>query len=120
LHFKGGKGIATGIGCLFITIGWQFSLLLLLVFIGVVFLTKFISAGSLCATVMALGFSLFLFWGQPVACIASALACLTVIWAHRANIHRLRTGTESSFSVKKSEKAQNTEPESNPEFEQPE
>jgi len=47
LGFKGGKGIAVAVGCLFVTFGWVGACLELLIFIVLVVATKRVSIGSI-------------------------------------------------------------------------
>ncbi len=101
LGFKGGKGIAVAVGCLFCTFGVVGAVLELVIFAVVVVVTKYVSAGSITAAVACPFFSLYFFWGNPVAFVLCTLVALTVIWAHRENIARLRAGTESKIGSKK-------------------
>lgn len=101
LKFKGGKGIAVAVGSLFFTFGPVGALIELAVFIVVVALTRYVSAGSLAAAVACPFVSLWIFWGEWPAWVLCVVAALTVIWAHRANIGRLRSGTESRIGGKK-------------------
>ena len=101
LGFKGGKGIAVAVGSLFFTFGPVGALLELAVFIVVVALTRYVSAGSLAAAVACPFFSLYFFWGEWAAWALCVIAAITVIWAHRSNISRLRAGTESKIGSKK-------------------
>ncbi|MEJ6643147.1 MAG: glycerol-3-phosphate 1-O-acyltransferase PlsY [Akkermansiaceae bacterium] len=109
IAFKGGKGIATSGGALMalMPVG---VLLLIIIFIVVTKLTKYVSIGSIATAVslplvFLLGSSLHgKFpngdWNKPlfVFClIAGALA----VWKHRANIARLRAGTEHRIGQKK-------------------
>lgn len=97
LGFKGGKGIAVAIGCLFVTFGVIGALFELAVFIVIVYITRYVSAGSIAAAVVcpfvAAFFYLFLDFA-PLAFAFCTVAALTVVWAHRENIARLRAGNE--------------------------
>ncbi|HJF62317.1 MAG TPA: glycerol-3-phosphate 1-O-acyltransferase PlsY [Gordonibacter urolithinfaciens] len=101
LGFKGGKGIAVAVGCLFVTFGWVGACLELLMFIVLVVATKRVSIGSIAAALSCPFFSLYYFWGDWIAVALCTLAGLTVVWAHRGNIKRLRDGTESRIGDKK-------------------
>ena len=46
LGFKGGKGVAVAVGCMFATFGWQFALIELALFAVVVITTRYVSALS--------------------------------------------------------------------------
>ena len=101
LGFKGGKGIAVAVGCLFVTFGWIGACLELLIFIVLVVATKRVSVGSIAAAAACPFFALYFFWGDWLAWACCTIAALTVVWAHRGNIARLRAGTESRIGQKK-------------------
>ena len=101
LKFKGGKGIAVAVGCLFVTYGWVGACLELAIFIVLVVATKYVSVGSIAAAAACPFFALYFFWGDWPAVVLCSIAGLTVVWAHRANIARLRAGTESRVGDKK-------------------
>ena len=98
LHFKGGKGIATGLG---VCIGWHpaFGFSLLIPFLIGVGLTKYVSVGSIMA---ALSMPILLSLFDPATTLATKLLFtamgLLCVWAHRSNIKKLRNGTESKLS----------------------
>lgn len=100
LKFKGGKGIAVAIGALFITFGVGGALIELAVFVLVVAITRYVSAGSVAAAIACPFIALYVFWGHPLAIIGCLVTALTVIWAHRGNIQRLAKGTESKLGQK--------------------
>ncbi len=98
LKFKGGKAVACYVGA-FLYLAPGVLLAITAIFVATVSLTKFISLASL---VSAAVFPVALFVIHPAhsilaACIASSAL---VIWRHKANIQRLMTGTENSFSLK--------------------
>lgn len=96
--FKGGKGVACSVAVLFLFF-WQ-GLIAGAAAILVIWKTRFISAGSM--TMMGLFAVLLLitepFW--PVGIWGLALAALC-FYRHRANIQRLKNGTENKLSFKK-------------------
>lgn len=102
LGFKGGKGIAVAIGCLFLTFGVAWSLVELASFVVVVAATRYVSAGSLVAAVLCPFIALHEYWGDWVAFALIAAAAITVVWAHRSNIGRLVRGEERRIGSKKS------------------
>ena len=94
LGFRGGKGIAVAAACLWFTFGPVGFLVEVGVFAVVVALTRYVSAGSVSAAVACLGLAALYYGGHPVAMALIMAAALTVVWAHRGNIARLRAGTE--------------------------
>ena len=101
LGFKGGKGIAVAVGCLFMTFGPVGAILELMIFIVLVPLTRYVSVGSIAAAVACPFFALYYFWGDWFAVVLCAIAGLTVVWAHRGNIGRLMAGNENKVGQKK-------------------
>ena len=94
LGFKGGKGIAVAIGCLFVTYGPIGAIIELAIFAVVVVATKYVSAGSICSAIACWPLAFYYFWGHPLAIVLCCTGAGFVIWAHRENIKRLREGTE--------------------------
>lgn len=98
LRFHGGKGIATYLGTA-LAFDWRVALILGLVWLAAAKLTRYSSMGGLSATSAAP----FLFWwlaGPPFA-LAAAFMTVIVFYRHRANIARLRAGTEPKVGEKK-------------------
>jgi glycerol-3-phosphate acyltransferase PlsY len=94
LGFRGGKGIAVAVGCLFLTFGWLPTLLELSIFIVLVLVTRYVSIGSIVAAATCPFFALWLFADNYLAVALCTLVGLVIIWAHRGNIKRLREGSE--------------------------
>jgi glycerol-3-phosphate acyltransferase PlsY len=95
LRFQGGKGVATGCGAL-LGIAWPLGLTVAVVWLAVVVKTKLSSLGALCACAVAPVAALYLTpYPWPVLIIAGWIAC-----RHRANIARLRAGTEPRVGAK--------------------
>jgi len=99
LKFRGGKAVACFVGAF----GYIAPLALLVTaaaFVIVVFMSKYISLGSL----MGAFLFPFIYWGMddpPLSLLISAFfAAALIIYRHRGNIERLRSGTEHSFSLK--------------------
>lgn len=95
LGFKGGKGVATGLGLL-IYLMPKVSLGSFLVWLILVLITRYVSLGSVVAAVMTPIFAWY--FGYPPAYIVfGGIAGLFVIIRHKENIKRLLNGTESKI-----------------------
>lgn len=97
LKFKGGKGVATLMGVA-TGLAWPIGLAYAVVWIGLLAITRISSLAGMSAAVVA-----------PIAALATghanyasvlALLALLVLWLHRANISRLRAGTEPRIGKK--------------------
>jgi glycerol-3-phosphate acyltransferase PlsY len=96
LKFKGGKAVASFIGA-FAYLAPVPLLAVVVVFVVVVAVTRYISLGSIVAAAL---FPLFVWLIQRPAwpvIAASLIAGGFIVWRHRANIARLRAGTEHVF-----------------------
>ena len=97
LNFKGGKGVATFLGCL-LALCWPAGLAFIVVWLGVALVTKFSSAAALVASALT-PFALFFFGAGDKALLFLAMAA--ALWVfHRANISRLMAGTEGKIGQK--------------------
>lgn len=93
---KGGKGVATACG-VFLALAPLQTLLSLVIFTAVLLSSGYVSLSSLTAAValpVLLAVSVGL--GSPLLAVAVVTATF-VFWTHRANIKRLREGTEYRF-----------------------
>jgi glycerol-3-phosphate acyltransferase PlsY len=98
LHFRGGKGVATGYGAALVFLPWA-CLTILIVFVVLVSSTRIVSLGSVVG-VIALPVSIaFLYPKHPVFLVFGIIVAMLVVWAHRGNIRRLLTHTEPKFSA---------------------
>lgn len=100
LGFRGGKGVATGVG-VFLVLAPLSVLCAAVIFVAVVWLTKFVSLGSIMA---AATIPLFVWlqsaFVEPVGDLhplltAAVTGALLIVFAHRENIARLWNGTEA-------------------------
>jgi acyl phosphate:glycerol-3-phosphate acyltransferase len=97
LKFRGGKGVATGLGS-FLLIAPKAVLLAVGVFVVVVLLFRYISLGSIIAVAMFPIFVLIMHECENLSTLAFlALASLLIIAKHHENIRRLLAHTESRF-----------------------
>ncbi len=97
--FKGGKGVATGLGVL-LGIAWPVGVAALITWLTVAALTRYSSLSALCAAILTPLYTTLLTDSQPVLYMAATLSLL-LIWRHRGNIRSLVDGTESKIGSKK-------------------
>lgn len=95
LGFKGGRGVATGLGLLIFLMP-KVSGICFLVWLAIVLATRYVSLGS-CVGALCAPFIAFYF-GYPLPVIIfAAIAAAFVIIRHKDNIKRLLNGTESKI-----------------------
>jgi len=97
LGFKGGKGVATFIGCL-LALDWRVALVFAAAWLGVAAAFRYSSLAALVASVL----SPFIFWyrgDQQTALLVAALV-VALCFKHRPNIERLLAGTEGRIGQK--------------------
>ena len=101
LKFKGGKGVATGVGT-FLALAPKAVLIVLLIFAVLVAAFRYISLGSIIATAAFPIFAWFLYRNQqsPAVLAATVAAAALIILKHHQNIRRLLAGTEHRFELK--------------------
>lgn len=98
LRFRGGKGVAASAG-VFAMLAPFATAIAALVFVGTIFVTRFISAGSIAG---ALALAIAAAAGNvPGPIVAGAvLAALLVVHRHRDNLSRLIAGTERRIGLR--------------------
>ncbi len=102
LEFHGGKGVA----CMAATIlmfDWRLAIVAFLAFCLIVAVTKYVSLGSMVASVMFLLWVIFVTDSDLHMIFVTALFPVLVIFMHRSNIVRLIRGTENKIGQKKKE-----------------
>jgi glycerol-3-phosphate acyltransferase PlsY len=98
LRFRGGKGVATACG-VFTVLSPLAVPPALAMFAAAVWLTKYISLGSVVASIALppLAYAL----GSPAPTVLAAVAAaIIIVFRHRSNVGRLRTGTERRFGAR--------------------
>lgn len=101
LKFRGGKGVATSAG-FFLAMAPAALGVSLGVFLIIILITRFVSLGSMVASVCFPIFS-YLFYSQnPLVWQVGAVVSLLILLRHRANIGRLIAGNENKLSFSKS------------------
>ncbi len=96
LRFQGGRGVATSVGGM-LAISIPVALLAAPVFFGVIYLSRFVSLGSLLGTATgALVSVVFVLLGWlPAPWLLFTVGAVVIVWlAHADNIARLLAGTE--------------------------
>jgi glycerol-3-phosphate acyltransferase PlsY len=100
LGFRGGKGVASALG-VFLVLTWPSTVAILLVFVAVFALTRYVSLASIVGLVT---FPLFGFYFvakhtpiTPMVKFGFLFIPLLIILKHHGNIRRLMNGTESRF-----------------------
>ncbi|MCF8055268.1 MAG: glycerol-3-phosphate 1-O-acyltransferase PlsY [Desulfocapsa sp.] len=100
LGFKGGKGVATALG-VFLYFSPLSILFALLFFVAVVYMSGFVSAGSLTAAALIPLFIWLL--GSSISTVLVALVIAILVWLkHSSNIGRLIRGEEKNWKTKES------------------
>ncbi len=104
LKFRGGKGVATGLG-VFLPICWQAMVAALVLWIIVLVFWRYVSLASVAAAA-ALPFLVYVYYAPrhapPVSVTAgSAFVAVLIIFKHRGNIGRVIAGTEHRITNRK-------------------
>ncbi|SDR51827.1 acyl-phosphate glycerol-3-phosphate acyltransferase [Rhizobiales bacterium GAS191] len=96
--FKGGKGALTAAAVLFM-IDWVMALICLGFFVIIVALTRYVSLGTIYATMFFVAISFIPVFGNTFYFyIFACLMAFTVIFKHKENIQRLLSGTENKLT----------------------
>lgn len=96
VRFRGGKGVATAAG-VFLALAPGSLGVGAVIWAGVVYLSGYVSLGSMVAAVVFTASVPLLYPGKAELLVASLAVCAFVIFTHRANIRRLLAGTEARF-----------------------
>jgi len=101
LNFRGGKGVGSTIGVLFILLGWERFLILLSIWLIVIAIFQIMSVASLLMSSLLPLFMAYFSYPLPYFFLVIALAVL-IWWAHRENLQRIKEGIEPKLKFKKS------------------
>jgi len=99
LGFKGGKGVATGLGA-FLYLSPPAILISLVVFVGSVYFSGFVSVGSLLVSGL-IPLWLYFLDADSVKIVTASLVAILIWLKHHENIRRLLKGEEKSWKKKK-------------------
>jgi glycerol-3-phosphate acyltransferase PlsY len=103
LRFKGGKGVATSAGAIFGLMPLA-AVTVFLIWVIAFEITRYVSVASIVASAfLPVTVALFIRWnlveGRGFLYFSTLMAIL-VVWRHRSNFSRLRSGTEQRFTRK--------------------
>ena len=99
MGFRGGKGVATGAGVL-LALAPTSALIGLLVWIGVVSITRYVSVASISAATLVPLTAWLTDEASSTVLFCAAIA-IFVWWTHRENLRRLASGRENRFGGKR-------------------
>jgi acyl phosphate:glycerol-3-phosphate acyltransferase len=101
LKFRGGKGVATGLGS-FVVIAPKAVLIAAAIFLVLVLAFRYVSLGSVASVALfpSVAWQLHEFGGDWLALTFMSLASVLIVVKHSGNIARLLTGTESRIGAK--------------------
>lgn len=98
LRFRGGKGVATACGVFAVLTPGALPVALL-VFAAIVWVTRYVSAGSVAATI-ALPAAAYATGSPPPAMAAAVAAAVLITFRHRSNVRRVLAGTEPHIGAR--------------------
>lgn len=99
LAFKGGKGVATGLGVIAALMP-EVTLIVFAVWFAIVYFTGYVSLGSIVGAALVPILTLF-FGLHTEFLILGLIAAVFIIYRHKSNIERLLNGTESKIKAAK-------------------
>ena len=103
--FKGGKGVLVTATMALALTPIPF-LILIILFIAIVFMSKYVSLGSVCVAllypVMVHFYVQFVFGGQQlpgIVALCTIILAIFIVWCHRENLKRISDRTERKISI---------------------
>ncbi|MBR3133300.1 MAG: glycerol-3-phosphate 1-O-acyltransferase PlsY [Clostridia bacterium] len=97
--FKGGKGVATSLGVLFV-MNWQIALICLVFALVLMVLTRIVAIGSIAAAILFPILTIFIKenYNEPGNYVVfGIILAVLVCFNHRSNIHRIMNGKENAL-----------------------
>ena len=95
LGFKGGKGVATGLGVIATLMPWV-TLIVFAVWLAIVKITGYVSLGSVVGAVLVPVLALAMGLHTDFM-VLGVIAAVFIVYRHKSNIERLLNGTESKI-----------------------
>lgn len=99
-QFQGGKGVATAAG-VYLALAWPVALALIVIWLITALILKYSSVASLAAAISA-PVLIEIYLHDISYTLSGTLIAALVFWRHRANLLRLKEGTESKIRLKRS------------------
>ena len=96
LKFRGGKGVATALGCI-LAIAWPVGLMSCAMWLGVAFITRYSSVAGMLAVTVAPVFAWY--FADPQRAELMIFLAVVVVLRHYDNIRRLMKGEESRIGA---------------------
>ena len=100
IRLRGGKGVATSAGALFVLTPAA-AAIELLVFVGVVTASRMVSLGSVIVAVLYPALVLWLYPGDTPLLVTICVLAGLVVWRHRSNLVRIAKGEERKISIRR-------------------
>lgn len=102
LKFRGGKGVATGLGS-FLILAPKAVLVAVGIFVAIVLIFRYVSLASIIAVAAfpLIAFEMQVYGGQPIALVFMSATSLLIIARHHENIRRILAGTENRVGAKR-------------------